>query len=79
MRPGKRKGHVIYIAVAVLAGDFSDRDVSSVGKIGMVGHPVNLNPRDRLIFLDVTDQFLFFFALRHGLFMTVFAKLDIGN
>src|SRR3990170_7401976 len=78
MRPGKRKGHVIYIAVAVMAGDFSDRDVPSVGKIGMIGNPMYLNPRDFLIFLDVTDQFLFFFAVRHGLFMTVFLKFDIG-
>ena len=78
-RLGERKGHVIYIAVTILAGDFSERDVPSVGKIGMVGHSMNLDPRDRLIFLYVTNQFLFFFAIRHCLFMTVLAKLDIGD
>jgi hypothetical protein len=79
MRLRKRKGHVIYVAVTILAGDFSERDVPSVGKIGMVGDSMNLDPRDLLIFLDVTNQFLFFFALRHCLFMTVPAKLDIGD
>lgn len=79
MRLRKRKGHIINVAVTILAGDFSERDVPSVGKIGMVGHSMNLDPRDRLIFLDVTNQFLFFFAIRHCLFMTVLAKLDIGD
>ena len=78
-RLGKRKGHVIYIAVTILAGDFSERDVPSVGKIGVVGYSMNLDPRDLLIFLDVINQFSFFFAIRHRLFMTVLAKRDIGD
>jgi len=79
MRLRKRKGHIINVAVTILAGDFSERDVPSVGEIGMVGDSMNLDPRDLLIFLDVTNQLFFFFALRHCLFMTVLAKLDIGN
>src|SRR4030065_2093393 len=79
IRLRKRKGQFVYVAVAILAGDFSDRDMPSVGERGMVGHPMYLNPRDRLIFLDITNQFLFFFAIRHGCFMTVFTKFNIGN
>ncbi|MGA7104250.1 MAG: hypothetical protein WBX49_02790, partial [Candidatus Deferrimicrobiaceae bacterium] len=77
MRLRKRKGHNIHVAVAILAGDFSERDVSSVGKIGMGGHSMYLNPWDRLIILDVRNQFLLFFAVRHRFFMAVLAKLDI--
>ena len=79
MRLRKRKGHIINVAVAILAGDFSKRDVPSVGEIGMVGYSINLDPRDLLIFLDVINQFFFFFAFCHLLFMTVLAKLDIGD
>jgi len=46
MRLRKRKGHVIHIAVAILAGDFSERNVPPMRKIGMVGDPVYLNPWD---------------------------------
>ena len=79
MRLRKRKGHIINVAVTILAGDFSERDVPSVGKIGMVGYSMYLNPWDLLVFLDVTNQFLLFFAVRHRFFMTVLAKLDIGD
>jgi hypothetical protein len=78
-RLGKRKGHVIYIAVTILAGDFSERNVPSVGKIGIIGYSMNLDPRDLLIFLDVTNQFLFFFAICHCFFMTILANLNIGD
>jgi hypothetical protein len=78
-RSGKREGHVIYIAVTILAGDFSERNVPSVGKIGIIGHSMNLDPRDRLIFLDIINQFSFFFAVRHRFFMTVLANLNIGD
>jgi len=79
MRLRKRKGHIINVAVAILAGDFSKRDMPSVGEIGMVGHSMYLNPWDRSIFLDISNQFLLFFAVRHRFFMAVLAKLDIGK
>jgi hypothetical protein len=78
-RPGKREGHVIYIAVTILAGDFSERNVPSVGKIGIIRDSMYLDPRDRLIFLDIINQFSLFFAFRHCFFVTVLAKLDIGD
>ena len=79
MRLRKRKGHIINVAVTILAGDFSERDVPSVGEIGMVGDSMNLNPRDRFLFLDVINQFSFFFAIRHFLFMPVLAKLVVWD
>jgi hypothetical protein len=79
MRLRKREGHFIHIAVAVLAGDFSERDVPPVRKIGMVGNPVYLNPRNQLILFDKTDQFLLFFAVRHRFLMAVPAVLDIRD
>jgi len=79
MRLRKRKGHVVHIAVAVLAGDFSERDVAPVREIGMVGHPVHLDPRDQLILFDEADEFLLLFAVRHRFFMAVLAKMDIGD
>jgi hypothetical protein len=53
--------------------------MSPVGKIGVIGHPVNLNPRDRLIFIDVVHQLFLFFALRHRLFVTTFANHDVRD
>jgi len=79
MRLRKRNGHIVYVAVAILAGDFSERDVPSVGKIGMVGHAVHLHPRDRLVVFNVFDQFFFFFAVRHRFFMAVLAIVNVGN
>ena len=79
MRLRKRKGHVIYVAVAILAGDFSERDMPSVGEIGMVGHSVYLHPRDLLIIFDVANQFFLFFAVRHRLFMAVLTIVNVGN
>jgi hypothetical protein len=79
MRPGKRESHFGDVPMTRLASDFSDRHVSTVGKVGMIGHPVNLNPRDGLIFPDIVHQLLLLVALRHGLFMAVLANPDVRN
>jgi hypothetical protein len=65
--------------MAILAGDLSQRNVSPVREVGMVGYSMYLNPGDRLIFLYVGNQFLLFFAVRHRFFMAVLAKINIGN
>jgi hypothetical protein len=79
MRLRKRKGHVIYVAMAILAGDLSQRYMPPVREIGMVGHPVYLHPWDRLISFDIANQFFFFFAIRHRFFVAVLAIVNIGN
>src|SRR3989337_2250667 len=75
----KRKDEVVHVAVTILAGDFSDRDMPPVGEIGMVRHPVYLNPRNLLVPFDIADQFLFFLAFRHRFFIAVLAEFNIGN
>jgi hypothetical protein len=79
VRLGKRERHFGHVPVTGEAGDFSDRHMSPVGKIGVIGHPVNLNPRDRLIFIDVVHQLFLLFALRHRLFVTTFANHDVRD
>ena len=79
IRFGKRERHFGNVPVTSEAGDFSDRNMSSVGKIGMIGYPMNLYPWDRLIFLDIVHQFFLLFALRHRLFMTAFANPDVRD
>jgi hypothetical protein len=79
IRFGKRERHFGHVPVTREAGDFSDRHVSPVGKIGVIGHPVNLYPWDGLIFLDIVDQFFLLFALRHRLFVTPFANPDVRD
>jgi hypothetical protein len=77
VRLRKREGHSGDVPVALLACDFSDRNVSTVRKVGMIGYPVNLDPRDGLIFPDIVHKFFLLVALRHGLFMAVFADPDV--
>jgi hypothetical protein len=79
IRFGKRERHFGHVPVTREAGDFSDRHMSPVGKIGVIGHPVNLYPWDGLIFLDIADQFFLLFALRHRLFVTPFANPDVRD
>jgi len=43
----------------------------------MIGHPVNLNPRDGLIFPDIVHQLFLFLAIRHGLFMAILTNPDV--
>jgi hypothetical protein len=50
-----------------------------VGKIGVIGHPVNLYPWDGLIFLDIIHQLFLLFALRHRLFVTALANPDVRD
>lgn len=75
----KRKGHSVHIAVAVLAGDFSEGNVPPVRKIGMVGDPVYLNPWDQPVIFDEANQFLLFLAVRHRFLVAVPAVPDIGD
>jgi hypothetical protein len=53
--------------------------MSPVGKIGVIGHPMNLYPWDGLIFPDIVHQFFLLFALRHRLFVTSFANPDVRD
>ncbi len=46
VRLRERQGHRGHVPVTVLAGDFPERDVPAVGEVGVVGHPVNLDPGD---------------------------------
>jgi hypothetical protein len=61
------------------AGDLPDRYMSPVGKIGVIGHPVNLYPWDGLIFPDMVHQLFLLFALRHRLFVAAFANPDVRD
>jgi hypothetical protein len=79
IRFGKRERHCGYVPVTREAGDFSDRYMSPVGKIGVIGHPVNLYPRDGLIFLDIVHQLFLLFALRHRFFVTSLANPDVRD
>jgi hypothetical protein len=79
IRFGKRERHSGHVPVAREAGDFSDRHMSAVGKIGVIGHPVNLYPWDGLIFLDMVHQLFLLFALRHRLFVAAFANPDVRD
>jgi hypothetical protein len=79
MRFGKRERHFGHVPVTREAGDFSDRHMPPVGKIGVIGHPVNLYPWDGLIFPDIVHQFFLLFALRHRLFVTAFANPDVRD
>ena len=79
IRFGKRERHLGYVPVAREAGDFSDRNMPPVGKIGMIGHPMNLDPWDGLIFPDIVHQFFLLFALRHRVFVTAFANRDVRD
>lgn len=79
IRFGKRERHCGHVPVARETGDFSDRHMSPVGKIGVIGHPMNLYPWDRLIFPDIVHQFFLLFALRHRLFVTSFANPDVRD
>jgi hypothetical protein len=79
IRLGKRERHICHVPVTREAGDFSDRHMSPVGKIGVIGHPVNLYPWDGLIFLDMVHQLFLLFALRHRLFVTTFANHDVRD
>jgi hypothetical protein len=79
IRFGKRERHCGHVPVTHEAGDFSDRDMSPVGKIGVIGYPVNLYPWDGLIFLDVVHQLFLLFALRHRFIVTAFANLDVRD
>ena len=76
---GKRECHCGHVPVTREAGDFSDRHMSPVGKIGVIGHPVDLYPWDGLIFLDIVHQLLLLFALRHRFFVTSFANLNVRD
>jgi hypothetical protein len=79
IRFGKRERHCGNVPVTREAGDFSDRHMSPVGKIGVIGHPVNLYPRDGLVFPDIVHQLFLLFALRHRLFVTAFANSDVRD
>jgi hypothetical protein len=79
MRFGKRERHIGHVPVTREAGDFSDRHMPPVGKIGVIGHPVNLYPWDGLIFLDIVHQLFLLFALRHRFFVTPFANPDVRD
>jgi hypothetical protein len=79
IRFGKRERHFRHVPVTREAGDFSDRHMSPVGKIGVIGHPVNLYPWDRLIFPDRVHQLFLLFALRHRLFVTTLANPDVRD
>jgi hypothetical protein len=79
VRFGKRERHFGHVPVTCEAGDFSDRYVPPVGKIGVIGHPMDLDPWDGLISLDVADQFFLLLALRHRLIVTTLADLDIRD
>jgi hypothetical protein len=79
IRFGKRGRHFGHVPVAREAGDFSDRHMPPVGKICVIGHPVNLYPWDGLVFLYIIHQFFLFFALRHRLFMAAFADPDVRD
>jgi len=76
---GKRERLFGHVPVTREAGDFSDRHMSPVGKIGVIGHPVNLYPWDGLIFLDILHQLFLLFALRHRLFVTTLANHDVRD
>jgi hypothetical protein len=79
IRFGKRERHFGHVPVTREAGDFSDRHMSPVGKIGVIGHPVDLYPWDGLIFLDIVHQLFLLFALRHRFFVTAFANPDVRD
>ena len=79
IRFGKRERHFGHVPVTREAGDFSDRHMPPVGKIGVIGHPVNLYPWDRLIFFDIVHQLFLLFALRHRLFVTTLANHDVRD
>jgi len=79
IRFGKRERHCGHVPVTRETGDFSDRHMPPVGKIGVIGHPMNLYPWDRLIFPDIVHQFFLLFALRHRLFVTSFANPDVRD
>src|SRR5512143_1706702 len=79
IRFGKRGRHFGHVPVAREAGDFSDRHMPPVGKIRVIGHPVNLYPWDGLVFPDIIHHLFLFFALRHRLFMTAFADSDVRD
>jgi hypothetical protein len=79
IRFGKRERHFGHVPVTREAGDFSDRHMSPVGKIGVIGHPVNLYPRDGLVFPDIVHQLFLLFALRHRFFVTAFANPDVRD
>jgi hypothetical protein len=77
IRFGKGERHCGHVPVTREAGDFSDRYMSPVGKIGVIRHPMNLYPWNRLIFPDIVHQLFLLFALRHRLFVTSFANPDV--
>jgi hypothetical protein len=79
IRFGKRERHSGHVPVTRKACDFSDCHMPPVGKIGVIGHTVNLYPWDRLIFLDIVHQLFLLFALRHRLFVTAFANSDVRD
>jgi hypothetical protein len=79
IRPGKRERPSGHVPVAREAGDFPDRHMSPVGKIGVIGHPVDLYPRDGLISLDMVHQLFLLFALRHRFFVTALANPDVRD
>jgi hypothetical protein len=79
IRFGERERHFGYVPMTRKAGDFTDRYMSPVGKIGVIDHPVNLYPWDRLIFPDIVHKLFLLFALRHRLFMAAFANPDVRD
>jgi len=79
IRFGKRELHFGYVPVAFQASDFTDRYMSSMGKIDMVWNPVDLDPRNGLILFNKFHQFFLFFALRDRLFVTFFANVDVRD
>jgi hypothetical protein len=79
IRFGKGERHGGHVPVTREAGDFSDRHMSPVGKIGVIGNPVNLYPWNGLIFLDIVHQLFLLFALRHRFIVTAFANTDIRD
>jgi hypothetical protein len=79
IRFGKRERHSRHVPVTREAGDFSDRHMSPVGKIGVIGHPVDLYPWDGSIFLDMVHHLLLLLALRHRVFVTAFAYSDVRD
>jgi hypothetical protein len=79
IRFGKRERHFGHVPVTRKACDFSDCYMPPVGKIGVIGHPVNLYPWDGLIFLDIVHQLFLLFALRHRFFVTAFANPDVRD
>jgi hypothetical protein len=79
IRFGKRERHFGHVPVTRKACDFSDCYMPPVGKIGVIGHPVNLYPWDGLIFLDIVHQLFLLFALRHRFFVTPFANPDVRD